>query len=123
MTEVTSRLASTHAAAAGDALHVGFTVRNVGTVASAAVPWALYLSTNNAISQGDVLLAQGTTSTGINGGAISNVTADATLPATLAPGSYYLGVVVNPTLSLAETNSLNDSAFDATPLAEEWTPA
>ena len=104
---------SAHTAAPGDSIHVSFTLHNQGTVASSAVSWGVYLSTNNVISLADLQVGSGTAQA-INPQGVDSIATDVAVPSTLAPGSYYLGVIANPTLAVTETNALNDTAFDPT---------
>ena len=112
----TDAVASTHAAGPGDAVTLSFVVHNLSaTVASPASTYEVYLSTNAVVSQGDTLLTQGAIPP-LDGGAQTSIDAAFTLPADVASGTYHLGVVVNPDLSLLETDPLNDTAVDPTAL-------
>lgn len=112
---VTQVQVAPHSAAPGGALTVSLTIRNVATAGSPAVPYGIYLSSNDVITQADTLLATGTTAP-LAGGAQAALTVTVTLPAGATPGSAYVGAIANPDLTIAEENALNNSAFDPLPL-------
>jgi hypothetical protein len=108
---VTQVQASPHTAAPGGTLSVALTLRNIAATASPGVPYAIYLSSNDVITQADTLLSRGTTAP-LAAGASVSATVTVTVPAATLPGSAFVGVIANPDLNIPEQNALNDSAFD-----------
>jgi matrixin/CARDB protein len=97
--------------APGDALQVGYTVvqRGPGSPASAP-PRAYLLSTNQTLSAQDTVLLQtgarqGPFATGANFQGQSPIT----IPAGTAPGTYWLGVLVDPQGSVTESDERNNA--------------
>lgn len=103
----TSGLISSPASAArGSTVNVGFTFGNQGT-SSQTFNIGFYLSTNNIISTGDLLLGTNTGASA-SAGAIGSFSRSLTIPSNVAPGTYYLGFMVDSAGALAENNEGNN---------------
>jgi subtilase family serine protease len=86
----------------------GWTVKNEGTAASGAFSNGFYLSTNQIISSGDTYL-DGNSNVSLPAGAQHNWgSATLTIPAATLPGNYYIGIVVDRTKVVAESNENNN---------------
>jgi len=79
-------------AAQGETFDVEYNVLNSGFAASGNFTIDFYLSTNTIISSGDTLV--GSRSLSLNAYQFSNPTTSLTVPATLAPGDYYVGWII-----------------------------
>ncbi|GGK57354.1 hypothetical protein GCM10011405_01820 [Rufibacter glacialis] len=84
-------------------------IRNAGTVSSSASNVGYYLSTNTTFDATDVALG---TSTGgaLAAGATAEKTASLTIPATTAPGNYYVLFVADPAGEVTESNETNNTS-------------
>jgi hypothetical protein len=90
-----------------------WTVRNQGNGPSGTFTNRVYLSTNSIISTGDVLV-RSISNFSLNPGAGVTWTAVSfTIPTTLAPGSYYVGVIVDATNVVPESNEGNNTRASA----------
>lgn len=97
--------------APGDSLQVGYTVvqRGPGSPATAP-PRAYLLSTNQTLSAQDtVLLQTGTRQGPFASGANFQGQSPITIPAGTAPGTYWLGVLVDPQGSVSESDEQNNA--------------
>jgi Ca2+-binding RTX toxin-like protein len=93
---------------------VSFTLKDAGPGSSAASTTGLYLSTDSTITATDMLL--GTfSSPALQSGGTHNESISFSLPANLAAGTYYLGVVADSTSMVAESNE-NNNASSAIPI-------
>ena len=92
----------------GASVSMSATVKNVGTVT--APPAVLYwvISTDTTIDTGDTLVTS-TTVPSLAPGKSLKVSASAPIPATVDPGSYYIGTIVDPANNIAETNESNNA--------------
>jgi subtilase family serine protease len=89
------------------------TVKNNGTVTAPASNVRWYLSTDNVITPGDLLLTSAATgSPGANKTQRLSVTTK--VPGTVPPGSYFLGAIVDPDNTVAETNNANNAITGGT---------
>lgn len=86
---------------------VNFTLNNAGSAAAAASISGLYLSTDTTITTADKLIGTFQASSLTAGGTQSESIALA-LPANLAAGTYYLGVLANSKGQVAESNENNN---------------
>lgn len=85
------------------------TVANLGTqIKSTAVPISIYLSTDAQISSSDRLLGRGSVPAMLPG-TIINVPVSVKVPLTTPIGPYYVGVLIDPTNVLPESNEGNNS--------------
>jgi hypothetical protein len=105
-TGTTGLVSSPTSAARGSQVTIGYTFGNLGT-SSATFNIGFYLSTNSIISTGDRLLGSNTGASA-GAGAIGSFTRTLTIPADVAPGTYYLGFLVDKDSALAENNEGNN---------------
>lgn len=98
---------STTSAARGSSVTVEFTFSNLST-ASKTFDIGFYLSTNDLISTGDTLLG---TNFGASGGAggTGTFSRSLTIPSNIAPGTYYLGFLVDKNNAHSEANEGNNN--------------
>jgi len=99
-------VSSPTSAARGSTVTIGYTFGNLGT-SSATFNTGFYLSTNSFISTGDLLLGSNTGASA-SAGAIGTFTRSLTIPSNVAPGTYYLGFLVDKDGGLAENNEGNN---------------
>jgi len=99
-------------AAIGGAVAVSVDVDNIGNLASGSYVIEFRLSTDATITSADRLLASVTRST-IAAARDSRWTQSLTLPADLAPGSYTLGVIVDPLNRIRENSETNNTRADS----------
>lgn len=96
----------------GDRPNIVSAIRNQGTADAGAFRLGYYLSTDAIITTGDILL--GTCAyAGLAAGANSGCAGPLLFPATLTPGRYYLGAIVddqNQVVELSETNNSRATA-------------
>lgn len=83
-----------------------FTVMNRGTV-NRTVRVDFYLSTNRFINTADTFL--GSTTLTINAGVSRTLTANVTVPLTVAPGFYHFGYIVDAANAVAEVDEGNNA--------------
>lgn len=94
----------------GMVIRAEFTKENNGRATASAVPIRYYVSTNDLISTTDRLLASGTITLGRDVVLTSSTTM--TIPTNLALNTnYWLGVIINPTASVAETDRSNNATY------------
>ncbi|WP_374563798.1 matrixin family metalloprotease [Ideonella sp.] len=105
-TGTTGLVSSPTSAARGSSVNIGYTFANLGT-ATATFNIGFYLSTNNIISTGDRLLGSNT-GAWASAGALGTYTRTLTIPADVAPGTYYLGFLVDKDSGIAEANEGNN---------------
>ncbi|MCK1359002.1 CARDB domain-containing protein [Bradyrhizobium sp. 199] len=98
--------------AAGGSTNVDFWVVNFGKAASAASISGLYLSTDATITTGDALLttvaSPGLSANGVPG-YYDHQTVSLALPASLAPGTYYIGGIADYNNAISESNEANNN--------------
>ena len=94
-------------AAAGEQFAITRILRNVGVADATMFTYAYYLSSNPTISSDDVELGRfnGSIPTGGDDYGIDLVT----MPSNLLPGSYYLGLVLDPDRAVDQVTRDNDS--------------
>ncbi|MBX7222887.1 MAG: FG-GAP-like repeat-containing protein [Blastocatellia bacterium] len=92
----------------GGAVTVNLTVSNRGTGNAAASVTQVRLSTDGTIGPEDALLANINTGS-IVGGASLPLTMTVTIPTSVAPGSYFIGVVLDSANSNDEADETNNS--------------
>jgi len=86
----------------------GWTVKNQGTAASGSFSNGFYLSTDPVITAGDVYIT-GNSNSGLAPGAQFNWGGPTlTIPAGTLPGSYYIGILVDRTNAVGESNENNN---------------
>lgn len=100
----------------GGSVGVTTTVRNQGTAAATGFFYVgVYLSADATITSADTLLGRRHVA-GLAVGAASTVTATVSTPATLAPGTYYLGAMADELNSQTESDETNNT-LAGSPLA------
>ena len=107
--------ASAHAP--GDTVSVGALVRNVGDqAAQAPILVNLYASTDGTLNQNDVLIGSALVGNSLAPLKDKPITLQATLPQTLALGSYSLVAVVDPNHTIPDQDTSNNVSVSATPI-------
>ena len=99
-------------AARGSTISVFTDVDNLGTGASGSYTVGYYLSTDATITTSDTLLKSVTRSS-IAGKSYQQWSESVALAAGLTPGSYYIGVIIDRTNSIVESNEGNNAQADA----------
>lgn len=97
---------------AGDSISVSYTASNRGGDASPPIYIKVYASTNTTITSSDTLLYSDYRSSVAGGGTVS-ATRSVTLPPSMAPGTYYIGIEITP---FSDYTSSNNDTYDATPI-------
>lgn len=94
----------------GTSITVSNTEKNQGTQATTISNnvVGIYLSTDATITTADTLIGSRTVSS-LTAGATSAASTNATVPSTLAPGTYYLGVLADKNNIQPETNETNNA--------------
>ncbi len=98
----------------GGTLPVSLTVANRGSGAAGASKAHLYLSGNGTISSSDTWLAACDLPAIMADATDASCSLDVTVPTTVMPGAYYLGVVVDAGNLLAESNEANNLLASST---------
>ncbi len=100
---------------AGSSFTISDTVKNNGSTGMTANGSNVYyyLSTDATITSADTLLGS-RYATALAAGASSSGSVAVTVPATLAPGTYYIGAIADGTNQQAETNETNNALAGAT---------
>jgi len=103
----TSSVVSSPASAArGSTVNMEVTIANLGT-ASRSFNIGFYLSTDDRITTGDRLLGTNTGAS-LSAGGLLTFTRSVTIPSTVAPGTYWLGFIVDNNGAVAEANEGNN---------------
>ncbi len=97
----------------GEQLQYSFMVANIGELDTAATTYGIYVSLGGAISTGGILLGGGVVPA-IAAGQSVPVTGAVTIPLTLVSGEYEIGVIVDPSNTLAEVNLSNNLGLGKT---------
>ncbi|MDZ7330905.1 MAG: hypothetical protein ONB31_02880, partial [candidate division KSB1 bacterium] len=84
-----------------------FRVQNTGTQSSGNFKLFVYLSTNDVISPSDTKVGESSVSS-ISGGSYRDVVTSCTVPSSMTPGDYYVGMIIDPENVVQETNE-NDN--------------
>jgi subtilase family serine protease len=117
---VVASVAAPAEVARGSAFTVNATVSNQGTgeIGAASdqsvidkgsrIEVGIYLSSNESITAGDLLVGTATFSN-LGAGASVPLSANVTLPAGLPPGSYYIGAIADRSRVLREVSNLNNA--------------
>lgn len=84
-----------------------FSISNRGTVNETSVPVSFYLSTDRVITTGDRFLGSGTFN--LSSGFEGTFTANATVPVSTPPGSYFFGVIMDPAGTILEKDEGNNA--------------
>ncbi|WP_373048914.1 CARDB domain-containing protein [Vulgatibacter sp.] len=96
----------------GSTFNLAWTARNLGNAPAMEVPYAVVLSDNELISATDRRIGAGTFSVDLLTDAPVNVQVE--LPSDIQPGSYYVGIVIDPDDVLHEIDDLNNTGASAT---------
>ncbi len=101
---------TSNSAKVGTSITVSNTEKNQGTQATTISNnvVGIYLSTDATITTADTLIGSRTVSS-LAAGATSAASTIATVPSTLAPGTYYLGVLADKNSIQPETNETNNA--------------
>ncbi len=102
----TGLVSSPGSAARGSSVSIGYTFGNLGT-STATFNIGFYLSTNATITTADRLLGSNT-GAWASPGAIGSYSRTLTIPADIAPGTYYLGFLVDKDGQIGEANEGNN---------------
>ena len=111
---VANNLLTPDSGAANTNLSVGAEVANLGTKESGQFDVKFYLSADGQITVSDLLLTTVTRNTLIPGG-LQNWTQLLSLPKTVNEGDYYIGMILDPALKIAESDETNNT-FAAGPI-------
>ena len=98
----------------GKKITVKWQVKNQGTAKAGAHYSRLYFSTDTTISTADVASATCSHSAGIAVGTTQTCSVSVTIPTSLAPRAYYLGVIADYTGLITEANETNNAKAAAT---------
>ncbi len=109
---VASAPTATGAPAIGSKISVTSQVTNSGEAPAGAFKVGLFLSTDGTIDASDLRIGVRPVA-GLAAGATSSATTVVTLPASMAPGTYYLGTLVDVEGKVAEKNEANNAATGA----------
>ena len=94
----------------GQVVRAEFTYENVGRATVFSIPVYYYISTNDIISTGDRLI--GSVAMSLARDVVFDYNQPLTIPANLALNTnYWLGAVVNPTASVAESDRSNNASY------------
>jgi subtilase family serine protease len=103
---------------AGQAVQLpAWRVSNAGADPVGSFSNGFYLSTDAAITPGDIYLGGNSNSSLAAGGSFNWSSPTLTIPAATAPGKYYIGILVDRANAVAETNETNN--YVSVPLAVE----
>jgi len=94
----------------GGTIQVSASVVNQGATAAGAFRLGFYFSTNTTITTFDVFFAFCNFS-GLGVGQSGSCSGPVTIPASLSPGVYFVGVIADDQNSIAESNEGNNTAF------------
>ena len=98
----------------GDTMLIPYTVKNVGSdVFSAGYNINIYASLDTVIDGTDILL-QSSVGPALSAGASDIYLSNSVVLPTMLDGNYYIGAVITPLAG--ETNTVNNTAFDAVPI-------
>lgn len=118
---VATAISGPSAGATGTSITVATTMANQGSAAAGAFYACVYLSTDATITTADTRLSTRFVSS-LAVGAVSSGSLAVPIPASIAPGTYYLGAIADCTLASSESdegnNSLLGSAIVLTPGAD-----
>jgi subtilase family serine protease len=104
---------SPSAGAAGGAIAITSTVKNIGTAGPGAASYVrLYLASDQTITTADLYLGQRYVSSSLAPGTSSSGTTSVTIPATVTPGTYFAGAIADATGLVTESNENNNAMCD-----------
>lgn len=93
----------------GARIDTSFKIYNLGQQSTGAFDAQLFISTNDVIGDADDVVLQTLPIADIASGGIRDVNETITLPTNLMDGDYYLGVTLDPTAQLTESDTANNS--------------
>src|SRR3972149_985861 len=106
---VVSSISAPSSILTGVNVSISNTVANLGPGATATSFLRIYLSTDSTIDSSDTYLAQRSVSS-ILGGGSNSASTTVKLPATLSPGTYYIGAIADETNTNIESDETNNKA-------------
>ncbi|MBI4421458.1 MAG: choice-of-anchor J domain-containing protein [Gemmatimonadetes bacterium] len=102
-------------AAAGDPISVTTTYQNTGNASAGSFRYSYYFSTDGSITTSDARSPFGVISSGLAAGAsFSSPARLIDVPASLAPGTYFVAVIVDDQNAITESNETNNVSPTAT---------
>ena len=108
-------LTAPSAGKAGSAIALGVSIQNVGSAGATKIPYSYYLSSSPTVSPSDLVIGGGTIPSLAAGATYTN-TDQAQLPAALPAGSYTVGVIVDPAMTIPEYTHSNSTAVAKPPM-------
>ena len=103
--------------APGDSIPIDISIQNVGTATSAAFTVSFYASTDSTITAADTKIGS-SSRTALTASQMGNFTGNATFPASIADGSYFIGVIIE----ISDTNNANNTGHDNTTVTVDTPP-
>lgn len=97
-------------ASPGESISVKIGIDNKGQVPSQVTTVAFYVSSDRTLGSGDIYLGSARLP-GIDSGATLTLSYDATIPASVASGTYYLGTCIDYSNVVEESNENNNNFF------------
>lgn len=107
--DLISAMTTTANGATGGTVSITDTVTNIGTGNAKSFAVGFYISTDNVITTTDRLLNTRTVQS-LAAGEVSTATTAVGIPASLTPGTYYIGVIADPDNVQYESNEDNNSS-------------
>ncbi len=108
---VVSALSGPSSATRGLTMSISYSIKNQGTASANPNYSRAYLSTNTTITTSDTAIWTCNHSSGIAAGSTRSCSGSPTVPSTLTPGTYYLGVIADYSNVIAESNESNNTAY------------
>ena len=96
-------------AAVGGTISISSTTRNQGRAEAGAFRVGVYLSSNGTITTDDALLGSCLVSS-LGSGSVASCDRTVTIPASLTPGTYFVGVIADDQDDLDEANEANNTS-------------
>ena len=109
LTETITGLGST-TVKAGETITVNHTLRNIGTSDVSSQKFATYLSTDATITTGDIFLGEFTTGAVAANSAQNWSSVSLAVPGSVAPGTYYVGIIADYNNAISEANETNNAS-------------
>lgn len=100
---------------AGDDIQITFTLKNNSTMDAPALQYDVRLSSDTTIGGGDAVLAT-VDEPAMSAGETRSVTKKLNVPEAQPGGSYYVGVVADPSGAVSEASESNNTAHSASPI-------
>ncbi len=99
----------------GDSITINATIANGGSTATTAntISLSFYLSTDVVITPADTFIGSSGVLSQLAAGGSANLTKTLSIPATLAPGTYYIGAIVDTPNAQPESNENNNATATA----------